>query len=269
MKDDSTFAKKFTALMKKICKTYKSEEELGLEPTAQIIVSFMEWNATNGMALEAFDALMQNMVDHNDVRVSLPQELVETIGDDYPLAFDRCCRMHETLHEVYNREHGITINSLKGKNKKQIKAYYETMPGITPYVVAQMLLLCYGAHAIPLDEHMLALLKVEEVVHEDCTLAEAQSFCERHIKAADAIKTHHAMRAWADEYELMIPESSPITAPASEVRLSDLVVPEEEQEQASQSTATKTKSKASSTKTKEPAKTATTKTTKKKVTKKK
>lgn len=269
MKDDSTFAKKFTALMKKICKTYKSDDEMGLEPTAQIIVSFMEWNATNAMALEAFDALMQDMVDHNDIRVSLPQEVVSVIGEDYPLAFERCCRMNETLHELYNREHGVTINSLKGKNKKQIKTYFETMPGITPYIVSQMLLVCYGAHAIPLDEHMLALLKVEEVVHEDCTLVQAQSFCDRHIKATDALKTHHAMRAWADEYELMIPEASPITAPALEVKLSDFVVSEEEQEQLAKSTASKPKSKISSTKTKVPAKAATTKTTKKKVTKKK
>ena len=162
MKDDSTYAKKFTVLLKKICKSYKQDDVVQLEPTTQIIISYLEWNATSAMALEAHDLLMHSMVDNNDIRVSLPQEIVAIIGKDYPLAQERACRMHETLNELFNREHDIIITSLKGKNKKQVKNYLETLPGITPYVIAQILLLSFGGHAVPLDEHILALLKDEQ-----------------------------------------------------------------------------------------------------------
>ena len=259
MKDDSAYAKKFTVLMKKICKAYKSVDVLELEPTTQLIISFMEWNATHAMALETHDALMQQMVDNNDVRVSLPQEIVNCIGEDYPLALERACRMHESLNEIFNREHGIVITSLKGKNKKQIKAYFETLPGITPYVVAQMMLLCFGAHAIPVDEHLVALLKDEQVLHPDCTLPEAESFCERHIKAVDALHTHLAMRSWADEYELMVPEMVPFIVPVSDVRLSK---PKNTKSTEKKTTSkTNATSKARSTKKKKVAKTVTKKTT--------
>jgi endonuclease III len=221
VKDDSTYAKKFTALVKKLCKSYKAQDVVQLEPTAQLIISFLEWNATNALALEAHDKLMQSMVDNNDIRVSLPQEIVAIIGADYPLAEERACRMHEALNEVFNREHDIVITSLKGKNKKQVKTYLESLPGITPYIIAQLLLLSFGGHAAPVDDHILALLKDEQVVDEDCTLADAEAFCERHIKAADALESHLAMRAWADEYELMIPETTPVSAPAPDIKLSD------------------------------------------------
>jgi len=251
MKEDSAYAKKFTALMKKICKAHKSVDVLQLEPTTQLIISFMEWNTTHAMALEAHDTLMKVMVDNNDVRVSLPQEIIHFIGDDYPLAYERASRMHESLNELFNREHDIVITSLKGKNKKHIKTYFETLPGVTPYVIAQMMLLAYGAHAIPVDNHMLALLKDEQVVHPDCTLAEAESFCERHIKATDALHTHLAMRAWADEYELMIPEMTPFTFAAPQIKLSE---PKKTSKTKKASSATKSKttkaSKASSRKTK-------------------
>lgn len=244
MKDDSTYAKKFAVLLKKLCKSYKTTDVVQLEPTTQIIISFLEWNATNAMALEAHDQLMHVMVDNNDVRVSLPQEIVTIIGADYPLAQERACRMHETLNELFNREHDIIITSLKGKNKKQVKTYLESLPGITPYVIAQILLLSFGGHAVPLDEHMLALLKDEQVVHEDCTLAEAESFLERHIKAAEALQAHLAMRAWADEYELMIPEMTPDTAPASDVRFSTPVSGDKAAGKDADSADAKSKSKA-------------------------
>jgi endonuclease III len=263
VKDDSIYAKKFTALIKKLCKAYKPTDVIQLEPTTQIIISFMEWNATNAMAIEAHDLLMQSMVDLNDVRVSLPQEIVGIIGQDYPLAEERACRMHETLNELFNREHDIIITSLKGKNKKQIKSYLETFPGITPYVIAQILLLSYGGHAVPVDDHMLALLKDEQVVHEDCTLAEAESFCERHIKAAEALHCHLAMRAWADEYELMIPEMSPISAPASPVKLAPSPKPTAKTEKSSAAAKTKSKPKTSDAQTTAAAKSGTSKTTKK------
>ncbi len=258
MKDDSTYAKKFTALVKKLCKSYKAEDVVQLEPTTQLIISFLEWNATNAMALEAHDKLMQAMVDNNDIRVSLPQEIVAIIGENYPLAEERACRMHEALNEVFNREHDIVITSLKGKNKKQIKTYLETLPGITPYIIAQMLLLSYGGHAVPVDEHTLALLKDEQVVDQDCTLAEAESFCERHIKAADALESHLAIRAWADEYELMIPEMTPVSAPAPDIRLSDSDTAAEPTGKKT----TKTKSKTSTSKTTTTKKASTSKTKK-------
>lgn len=264
MKDDSIYAKKFTALLKKIVKSYKATDVVQLEPTTQIIISFLEWNATAPMALEAHDQLMHSMVDNNDVRVSLPQEIVDLIGADYPLAQERACRMHETLNELFNREHDIIITSLKGKNKKQIKTYLETLPGITPYVIAQMLLLSYGAHAVPIDDHILALLKDEQVVHEDCTLADAEAFCERHIKAADALQSHLAMRAWADEYELMIPEMTPVSAPASDIRLSEPATAATDD----QTSSTKSKSKASTSKTTATTKAGTSKPTKKSASKK-
>tara|TARA_Y100001954_G_C15800321_1_gene599732 strand:+ start:359 stop:1195 length:837 start_codon:yes stop_codon:yes gene_type:complete len=275
VKDDSTYAKKFTTLIKKICKAYKHEEVIQLEPTTQIIISYLEWNATNALALEAHDQIMQAMVDNNDIRVSLPDEIVSLIGEDYPLAHERACRMHETLNELFNREHGIVITSLKGKNKKQIKTYLETLPGVTPYVVAQNLLLSFGGHAVPVDEHMLALLKDEMVVHPDCTLAEAESFCERHIKAVDALESHLAMRAWADEYELMIPDPTPDSAPASDVRLTEPASTASDSNKktskakTSKSSSTKSSSNASASKTKTVKKTGTSKTTKKKAASKK
>lgn len=198
MKNESTYAKKFTTAWKKIKAAGTPDPLPPLDPTMLILVSFLEWNSTRAKALKAQGRLMAELIDLNDLRVSHQEELLELLGDSYPDASERIARLLEVLHEVYLREHGMSLESLAGKSKKIVKNYFDTLPGIVPYVANQLMLLSYGGHAVPVDDHMVALLLAEKCIDEEATLDEVTAFLERQIKAADAVESHHILRAWAD-----------------------------------------------------------------------
>ena len=75
MKNDSSHGKKLDALLKELAgKT--TPELVELDPIVQIVVGFLEWNASAKSAAGAHDQMMGELVDNNDLRVSLPQELL-------------------------------------------------------------------------------------------------------------------------------------------------------------------------------------------------
>lgn len=198
MKNESAYAKKFTATIREVKRSTKADPPPQLDPITQIVIGFLEWNATRKEALEAHDRLMEVLVDNNDLRVSLPTELIAMIGPKYPDAELRIHRLREVLHEIYLREHDVSLDSLQGKTKKQVRNYLESLPGITPYVSAQVELLNFDVHAIPIDERTALFLKEEGAVDEEATVAEIAGFAERQIKAGEGPDVHAALRAWAD-----------------------------------------------------------------------
>jgi len=197
MKNDSRYGKKFDALVKKLSE--KTPPELvELDPVVQVVIGFLEWNATATSAARAHEQMMAVLVDNNDLRVSLPQELLPLIGAKYPQGAERLSRLREVLHEIYAREHAVSLDSLVGKPKKQIRAYVDSLPGITQYVAAQLALLGFGVHAMPVDDSIAHWLRAEEVVDQDASIQNIAQFIERHVKAPDAAQVHRQLRVWAD-----------------------------------------------------------------------
>jgi endonuclease III len=165
---------------------------------ARLIHAFLEWETTSAQAQDAMRRLMEAMVDFNDVRVSLPHEVVQVIGADYPLALERASRMHDSLQEVYLREHATSLKSLAAKNKKDIRHYLDTLPGMPGFVAAQVSLQCFGVHAIPVDRLLTNLLREQQAVHPEATPDEIEAFLAKHVKQGDAEAVHSTLRCWVD-----------------------------------------------------------------------
>jgi endonuclease III len=197
-KSDSKQVKALNALLKKARSAWKGEEPVPLEPTPQLVLGFLTWNSTVKQAEGAFEKIMSHVVDLNEMRVSLHHEIVEMIGVRYPMAEERVIRMREAMFEVFAREHDWRMNSVKSKGKREQREYLDTLPGVPPYVAAQVALLCFGAHALPVDDKLAALLIQEGVAEPDTPPAELESWLLRQIKAGDALEAHLALQHWAD-----------------------------------------------------------------------
>ncbi len=197
-KSDSKQVKALNALLKKARSAWKGEEPAPLEPTTQLVLGFLTWNSTVKQAEGALEKIMSHVVDLNEMRVSLHHEIVEMIGVRYPMAEERVIRMREAMFEVFAREHDWRMNSVKSKGKREQREYLDTLPGIPPYVAAQVALLCFGAHALPVDDKLTALLIQEGVAEPDTPPADLESWLLRQIKAGDALEAHLALQHWAD-----------------------------------------------------------------------
>ncbi len=197
VKNESSYVRKFAALFKKL--PAPTEQPPQRDAVTQMVIGFLQWEATQKQAEAAFKRLMQIMVDNNDLRISHTHQIIELIGPGYPRIEERVARMKDALQEIYVREHGINPVSLAEKNKKDIRAYFDSLAGMTRYVASQVMLLCYGAHNIPCDEKTAARFKAAGIFDAQTTSEQIEHFLERQIKAGDGIDAHLRLQAWSDE----------------------------------------------------------------------
>lgn len=200
MKNSSDYSKTFASLYQNIKQKYSAEPPPKLAPVTQLVVGFLQWNSTQQAALDAHERLMSIIVDNNDLRVSQTHELVALIGPDFPQAEERVVRLHDCLQEIYLRERAMLLKSLVGKSKKDVRNYLETLPGITPYVAAHVIVLCFGAHAIPVDDTLAHLLQKQGAADPTATPVQIAAFLERQLRAGHTVEAHVLLQHWADAF---------------------------------------------------------------------
>lgn len=253
--DSKKQEKAFATLLKKVKAGHGGEEPDALEPIAELVFSFLTWNATVKQADTAFGKIMAQVVDLNELRVSHVHEIVELIGVRYPDAQRRVIRLLESMMEIYDREHDFKMSSVLSKGKREQREYLDTLPGIPPFVAARVGLLSFGAHAMPVDDRLMVLLIDAGVFDDQTTPVEAESWLTRQVKAGEALDAYMALQAWADKQRVTLPQ--PEQTPP--MKTAAAAPPAEEEPDVSKS----------SSKTKAPTKKTSAATTKKKPSKKK
>lgn len=154
------------------------------------VFAYLLWEAEQADAERALKRIASAVVDFNELRVCLPEEIVGMVGVRYPRASERAALLKSGLHDVFLREHAVTFDGLKEKPKRTVRQYLESLESIPPFVAARMMVVGFRGHAAPLDERLLGRLIDAEVFDEGVALEAAISALERHVKAEDAAETH-------------------------------------------------------------------------------
>lgn len=168
------------------------------DPLAVLILSFLTWESTTAKAVAAFKRIREGVVDFNDLRVCLSEETQEIIGPRYPRGLERCQRLRAVLRNIYHREHAVTLDRLEALSKRDIRRYLLSLEGIVPYVVGRVMLLCYDAHGIPVDDQLRAALIEYGAADSSGDIDDLSSWLARQIKAGDGAAAHYALQAWID-----------------------------------------------------------------------
>lgn len=186
------------------------------DPVAVLVHSFLLWESTTAQAMAAYERLKSRIVDFNDFRVCLPPEMADHIGSRYPRAVERCQRLRSSLNDLYHREHVVSFARAQALGKREVRAYVESLQGITPFVSARLLQISFGVHGVPLDEQRLGVLISAGVLPAGCPLADAVSWINRHVKADEATRVTAALQALADAIAGKAPK--PAVRPRSTAR---------------------------------------------------
>lgn len=197
MKNESAYTKKLTALLKKVKDAHQPSPHTPADPVTELVIAYLQWNSSRKLAHAAHDRLMKQMVDNNDLRVSHPHEIVNLIGSEYPRSEERAARLHEALQEIFNREHTVALEHLSSQGKKQARTYLDSLPGMVSYVSSRVMLISFGAHALPVDDLLRDKLIAEEAADPDASVEEVAAFLERQIKAGDALQYHLSLDEWS------------------------------------------------------------------------
>ena len=192
-----------------------------MEPLPRLIRAFLEYDCDEARASIADRKLIENMVDHNELRVTPAIELAALLGVRYPFAESRCSALHRTLQSIFDREHHMKLDRLKELKKTEVRPYLQSLAGITPYVEAAVCVDCFGIVAAPVDTKLLLWLVSKDALPEGLDLKSAQQHIEKHLKATEAEAFFHGARKEIDDWSPKVwPQvakvPSPILAPPVE-----------------------------------------------------
>ncbi len=157
-----------------------------LPPIDQLILAALSESTTIANAKLALTQIRENMVDYNELRVSTPAEIEASTNPHIPNGIERGQQLVELLNAIFKKEYSVSLDHLGSMGIREVKAYFESLEGITPYITASVLLWSLGGHAIPINTPTLEFLKDQDLVDPDATGAEVQAFLERHVSAADS-----------------------------------------------------------------------------------
>lgn len=201
--------KKLTSLLKRVKSKYAPGAEEPAAPSSpvlgadrvltELLVSMLLWDATTSQARHACKRLHEHLVDLNDLRVCVPEETAEILGEKYPAGPERALRLRSLLGDIYNREHAVQLSNLEALGKREARAYLESLEGVTHFAAARTFACALSGHAAPVDNRLRELLVTEGVASDDMNCIALSAWLERSIGADDMPETIAALQAWADE----------------------------------------------------------------------
>jgi hypothetical protein len=198
--------KKLNALLKKLRSTYgETVADPALEgcpPEGDPLVwsfvfAFMAWEASTSRAVIATKRIHQSVVDYNELRVCLNDELVSIIGDRYPRALERATRLRSAMNDLYRREHSVSLRRLVDMPKREARQFLDSLDGTPGFVSGRMLLLNLGGHAFPLDHRLHFALVAEGAAPAD--FDEAAAWLERTFRVGEAAPAYALLEAWMND----------------------------------------------------------------------
>ena len=100
MKNSTKHATKLKPLLKKLDAGAAAGHAHDDDPVGVLIFSSLLAGATVQQAQVAYKALLDQVVDFNDLRVCMPHEIAALIGKNYPDADDHARRLRAALRSV-------------------------------------------------------------------------------------------------------------------------------------------------------------------------
>jgi hypothetical protein len=196
-------ARKLAALLKRVRPAgeltdpwQQGRSESGDALLWHLVFSFMAWESGTHCAAVANCRLHESVVDYNELRVCLPDEIAVVIGAGYPRSRERSVRMRAALNDIYHRQHGVTLAHLHGLGRRDARQYLESLEGVPQFVAARLSLISLETHAFPLDERLHAALAAEQAIPPDLDVPGAAAWLERHFRAGEALEAYNTLEAW-------------------------------------------------------------------------
>ena len=199
MKNATKHADDLKSLCRKLLREYKPEERQPVEPLNALVRAAMSFDVSDNRAADAIKAIEKEFVGLNELLVATDLEIQEMLGQRYPEIERRVRMITQSLNNIFEREHTLSLNRLKEISRREARQFLKELPEVHPYVEAYVMLMSLDGSAFPIDETMLEYLRDLKIVDADTTLDDAQRFVEHHLKAEDLYPFFVSLRAAAME----------------------------------------------------------------------
>jgi len=194
MKNATKHAEELKSLLKRLVKDHKPEARQPQDPLKALVRAAMSFDVPDARADEAMKHIEREFVDLNELRVATDLEIQELLGTRYPAIERRVAMITQSLNDIFEREHTLSLDRLKTVSKRDSRQFLRELPDIHPFVEAYVMLFAFDGHAFPMDEETLDYLREQGIVEDGATLDEAQRFVEHQLKAEECHDLFAALR---------------------------------------------------------------------------
>ncbi len=159
---------------------------------------FLAWEHPQSRAAAAYERLRARVVDLNELRVCLTDEIHMMIGDRYPRGRKRASRIRRALRDIHQREFVVTLDRLREVPASDAAAYLLGLDGMLPYVAAFTCL--HGLHhqVIPVDARLHGALIEEGIADAQVSPEKISEAITEQIEPEECAETHLRLWAWID-----------------------------------------------------------------------
>lgn len=209
MKSAMKYAEELRLLVKRLLKDSTPPPVQKLEPLRALVWAAMSFDISDTRADEAMRLINREFVDLNELRVATDLEIQELLGVRYPLIERRVAMITQSLNNIFEREHTLSLDRLNTISKRDARQFLRELPDIHPFVEAYVMVFAFDGHAAPLDEVMLNYLRKDRAMDEKVGLDEAQRIVEHHLKAEECYPFYYVVRraAYGDSADAAKPRA--------------------------------------------------------------
>lgn len=179
----------------------------------EILLGILGRDTSENKARDALERLRGSMVDYNEMRVAAVADVVDEIGPGFPGVEGKASDLVAALSRIYEQLETLDLTEFKTRPKREAGKWLSEIPGIDVYSLARVMLLCFGAHAVPVNRVALGWLQHHGLFEPSVDVAEAQSILERHVRSSDSMKVFCLLQRLAEK-----PAPPPAAKPAAAPR---------------------------------------------------
>jgi endonuclease III len=169
------------------------------EPVDQMLLAILHRGNTLSRAESALAHLLDHVVDHNDLRVTPTREMIDYLDKRLFDPQQKAEAIRQALNGTFDKLNNLDLAPLREKSKKDARDFLESIPGLDPYAVANVLLLALGHSVFPVSDHVFSVLQEEKVLPDDVDVATVQTWLERQLAAGDAVAFYVLLEGYAAE----------------------------------------------------------------------
>jgi endonuclease-3 len=138
-------------------KKYELEAAESRPILEELLFSILREGTTQKLATDAYENLIKNFIDLNEIRVSSPTEVGEALSE-LPSAGVRAQRIVGILQEWFELTYSFNMDELLKKGQKEGARKLSRLHDVNEFSVAWVVQRGFGGHAMPLDTPTLRVL---------------------------------------------------------------------------------------------------------------
>jgi endonuclease III len=213
MKNAREYYRKLKKLLRGLTPEPPAEIPPGLPRVCFLIEAILQADATRRQAASAMEALREEYVDLNELRVSPIRDVTDCVGRDMPTARQKAEMIATVLNNLFLRTNDISLDWLVETPRREVRRRLSEL-GLSPYAAAAVAMRLFGLHAVPVDQTLLECLKADGYVHPASDVKDVRAFLEKIVSPRYLAAAHEALRSYSEKRSKTLPKP-PVLAPAA------------------------------------------------------